>query len=939
MKRILLLLLLNFLFFPFLVAQQKAVYSISGVLYDVDMDEPLMQASIRVLKPADSTLVTGGVSDLKGKFNVSNLKEGSYIALFSYLGMEDVYKNITLKGSARNLDMGRVDMFASSVMMNEVVVTGKMAEVSVRNDTIEYNAASYKTQEGAVMEDLLKKMPGVEVDTDGKISVNGKEVKKILVDGKEFFFDDPTVASKNIPVEMIDKLQVLDRRSEMARMTGFNDDEEETVINISVKPEKKHGWFGNVLGGGGMDIMETSNDGRYEGNFMVNRFYKNNQFSLLGGVNNTNNMGFNDLSSTMFQGMGGGNRRGGGYRGPGNGITKSRNLGFNFSSELSSQLTFGGDASYSGADTYLNRSSREQNFRTNTTTIAQNKTTSNNLSDNFATNLRLEWKPDTMTTLIFRPQFSYSQSNYNEIGSLETLTSLQDSINSGWSSEESRGKGYNTSMNLDFSRKLNSEGRVLSVGLRGSYSNSEDDGLNQSDTYFFEVDSTSLRNQQLNFDNNSYNYRAFVSWVEPLGRRNFIQLSYRIFKNYSEALRYTYDRIPIEGEGDAEDIYGLLLDPDNSRSSRNNSLRQRAGVAFKSERDKFNYTAGINLDPSTSHTETFIDNVEIDTLDYTRKVINVSPQVQFRYNFDKRTNLRLDMEGRTTQPSMTQLQPVKDVSNPLRIVEGNPDLKPSYRQTLRGQFQFFKPESQFSLSSYLNGGLVMNDIVRYSEFDDETGVQTSSYKNVNGNWDGSLAVIINTPFKDKRFSVSSFTRGSYTRRNGIVDSKENTTNTTFLMEGARFNYRSDRFDMGLNGRVLYKNTLNSLPGQRNQQTFDYNAGATGTLYLPLNFNLDTDVNFDTNSGYSDGYKSNSWLLNASISKQFLKGNKATVRLKVFDILNQRTSIRRSESAGSIVDTEYNTIGRYFMAYFVYRFNTFGDGKIPGQGSGGGDRGR
>ena len=942
MKSILLLLLLNFLFFPCLFAQQKAIYSISGLLHDVDMNEPLMQASVRVLKPADSTLVTGGVSDLKGKFNVSNLKEGSYIVLFSYLGMEDVYKSITLKGSKRNLDMGQIDMFASSVMMNEVVVTGKMAEISVRNDTIEYNAASYKTQEGAVMEDLLKKMPGVEVDTDGKISVNGKQVKKVLVEGKEFFFDDPTVASKNLPVEIIDKLQVLDRRSEMARMTGFNDDEEETVINISLKPEKKKGWFGNVLGGGGMDIMDASNDARYEGNFMVNRFYGNNQFSLLGGTNNTNNMGFNDLSSTMFQGMGGGNRRGGGWRGPGNGITKSRNLGLNFSSELNPRLTLGGDASYSGANTYLERTSRKQNFLSDTTTIEQNKRRSNSLSDNFTTNLRLEWKPDTMTTLIFRPRFSYSQSDYNEKGTLETIletsASQQDSINSGWSSEESQGKGYGVSMNLDFSRKLNSKGRVFSVGLRGGYNNSEDNGLNRSDINYMDddvvVDSVRL-NQQLNFNNNSYNYRAFLSWVEPLGHRNFMQFSYRVFSNYSEVLRYTYDRLAVDGE----DYHGLILDPDNSRSSRNNSLRQRAGIAFKAERDKYNYTLGINLDPSTSHTETFIDQREIDSLDYTRKVINVSPQVQLRYNFDKRTNLRLDMEGRTSQPSMSQLQPVVDISDPLNLLKGNPDLKPSYQQSMRGQFQFFKPESQFSLSSFLDGGLVMNDIISYSKYDASTGVRTSSYTNVNGNWNGSLAVIINTPFKDKRFSASSFTRASYTRRNGIVNNNKNRTNTTFIMEGTRFNYRSDLFDMGINGRVLYKNTLNSLPGQRNQQTFDYNAGATGTLYLPLNFNLDTDVNFDTNSGYSDGYKSSAWLLNASISKQFLKGNKATVRLKVFDLLNQRTSIRRSESAESITDTEYNTIGRYFMVYFVYRFNTFGDGKVPGQSGGGGDRGR
>ena len=948
MKHALLLLslALNFLFTPFLFAQQRSTYTISGSLYDVDMKEPLIQASIRILKPADSTFVTGGVSDMAGNFKITGVKEGDYITYISFIGMNDVYKNISLKGSNRALDLGRIDMSTSSIMMNEVVITEKAVEVVMRNDTIEYNAASYKTQEGAVMEDLLKKMPGVEVDSEGKITVNGKEIKKILLDGKEFFFDDPTVASKNLPVEMIEKIQVLDRRSEMAQMTGFNDDEEETVINLTVKEDKKRGWFGNVLGGGGMDIMEKgNNDARYEGNFMVNRFYKNNQFSILGGTNNTNNMGFNDLSSTMFQGMGGGNRRGGGWRGPGNGITKSRNLGFNFSSELSSTVVFSGDAGYTGADAYLERKSNEQNFLQNDTTLYKSdRNTSNTLSDNFSTNLRLEWKPDTMTMLIFRPRFSYSKSTYHQIGEKRTLNHLEDSINNGWSSEDSNGNGLNTSATLDFSRKLNPEGRVITVGLRGSYGDSHDDGFNRSDIYYYNnnaiVDST-LLDQQLNFGNTSYSYRASTSWVEPLGRRNYMQFSYRVIKSYSEALRNTYDRVGLNNNGEYMPLNPPEIDPENSRSSSNSGLRQRAGVAFKSERDKFNYTVGVNLDPSTSHTETFIDHpgigrVEIDSLDYTRKVVNLSPQLQFRYNFDKRTNLRVDMEGRTNQPSITQLQPVVDVSDPMNLVKGNPDLKPSYRQNMRGQFQFFKPESQFSLSTHLNGNLTMNDIVSTSILDAHTGIRTTTYTNVNGNWDGSLAVIINSPLKNRKFNVSSFTRLSYNHRNGFVNGDQNSANTTNIMEGARINYRSDLFDLGLNGRVAYRNTQNSLQGRQNQQTFDYNTGATGTLYLPLNFNLDSDVNFDTNSGYSDGYKVNTWILNASVSKQFLKGNKATVRFKVFDILNQRTSVRRSESATAITDTEYNTIGRYFMAYFVYRFNTFGDGKIPGQG-GGGDR--
>ena len=520
--------------------------------------------------------------------------------------------------------------------MGEAVVIGKAPEVTVRNDTVEYNADSYKVTEGSVLEDLLKKMPGVEVDSEGKITVNGKEVKKVMVDGKEFFSDDPKVASKNLPAKMIDKLQVLDKKSDMAQMTGFDDGEEETVINLTVKPGMKQGWFGNAYGGYG------SKD-RYEGNAMVNRFVNNDQITFMGGANNTNNMGFSDLASTMFSGMGGGGGRRGGF-GAGSGITSSGNAGLNFSKEFKpDKLTLGGNTRYSHSDNDARSKSDRQNILPGDSSSYDNsEAMSRTKSDNFGVDFRLEWKPDTMTQLIFRPSFSFSHSMNDNFSDATTLDNERDTVNTNKSSNYSESNGYNLNASIDFSRKLNNKGRVFSATLSGGNSDSYSDGMNRSDiVYFNQTDAlkNSIIDQRSRYDNKGFNYRAYVSWVEPIGHNNFIQATYSISQRKQEALKNVYNQ-------DADGIYNVL-DSAYSQSYRNNFISQRASLSFKSQRAKFNYTIGLNLDPSYSSSENFVGDTTLSKI--TRKVVNLSPMAQFNYMFDKRTNLRIMYNGQPTE--------------------------------------------------------------------------------------------------------------------------------------------------------------------------------------------------------------------------------------------------------------------------------------------------
>ena len=917
-----LLMLLMILFSPMAFAQQSGV-NVTGSVVEQGNDTPIEQATVRLLNVKDSAMVRGVVSARNGSFTLKNVKKGSYLLHITFIGYDPLYQPLQITGKKNPVNVGKLELSDGAIELGEAVVIGKAPEVTVRNDTVEYNADSYKVTEGSVLEDLLKKMPGVEVDSEGKITVNGKEVKKVMVDGKEFFSDDPKVASKNLPAKMIDKLQVLDKKSDMAQMTGFDDGEEETVINLTVKPGMKQGWFGNAYGGYG------SKD-RYEGNAMVNRFVNNDQITFMGGANNTNNMGFSDLASTMFSGMGGGGGRRGGF-GAGSGITSSGNAGLNFSKEFKpDKLTLGGNTRYSHSDNDARSKSDRQNILPGDSSSYDNsEAMSRTKSDNFGVDFRLEWKPDTMTQLIFRPSFSFSHSMNDNFSDATTLDNERDTVNTNKPSNYSESNGYNLNASIDFSRKLNNKGRVFSATLSGGNSDSYSDGMNRSDiVYFNQTDAlkNSIIDQRSRYDNKGFNYRAYVSWVEPIGHNNFIQATYSISQRKQEALKNVYNQ-------DADGIYNVL-DSAYSQSYRNNFISQRASLSFKSQRAKFNYTIGLNLDPSYSSSENFVGDTTLSKI--TRKVVNLSPMAQFNYMFDKRTNLRIMYNGRTSQPSMTQLQPVADISDPTNITIGNPDLNPRYTNNVFIRFQQFTPEKQRAFMIMANGSYIINDIVSYTSYNQETGVKTTTYKNVNGNYSGNVRMMLNTPLKNKKFSINSMTMASFANSNGYINEEKNTNRNLILSERGGIDFRSSYLDLGVNGNIRYNATSNSLQKENNQNTFNYGAGGYTTIYLPLNFKIESDVNWSTNSGYGDGFKQNEVLWNASASKSFLKNNQGTLRFKIYDILQQRSNISRSITASYIQDSEYNTLGSYFMVHFIYRFSIFKGGasasdvKTPGR---------
>ncbi len=891
-------------------AQSKG--QITGRVMDAEFNEPIQEANVRVLQQKDSTYVNGVATNRDGRFSI-NLPFGAYIVHITYVGNNDVYKNVTLSNANQNSNLGTIELGADNILLDAVVATAKAAEIVVKGDTTEYNADSYKVTESAILEDLFKKMPGVEIDEDGKITVNGREVKKIMVDGEEFFSSDPKVASKNLPAKMVDKIQVHDRRSDMSMMTGFDDGDEETVINLTVRPGMKEGLFGNAFAGYG------SQD-RYEGNAMVNYMKDKNQYTALGGFNNTNNAGFSDLGAAM--GGGGGGR--GMWRGPNNGITKSGNAGFNFSNQFTSDLKLGGNLRFGNRDNNTISKMHTQNLLSSGNRLENENNNSNNWSQNFGMDLRMEWTPDTLTRVIFSPNASVYRNRQSQVGDfVTTLENMTDTINSGNSDYFSEGDGKNLSARLDVSRTLGKKGRILSAQLSGGLSTSESNGNNLSNTLYHGSRPDDIIDQKLKNINDSKNWRAYVSYVEPIGNNNAIQLAYSYRQNDSESDRDT--RIKDENGN------YTILDERYSKRLENSFSNQEMELNFQSVRKDYDYMFGFTVQPSSSASKTFIgESLEND---FKRSVINYAPTAQFNYRWTRQHNIRLRYNGWTSQPSVNQLSPVEDVSNPLNITVGNPDLKPSFQHRLNVRYQNFNPEKNRHMGLFGNISYLTNDIVSATTTDLSSGAKSTTYQNVSGNWNANGRMMLNVPLRNIKFSVFSMSFASYNQSNGfsntiedeVVNIEKNLSKRVNLGETLGLNYRSDEFDFAVRGNLSYNNVRNTLEGQRDQEYFNYGGNASTTIYLPYDFSIESDINYSTNSGYADGFTQDEWLWNASLSKQIFKQKNGTIRFKIYDILQQRSNINRSVTSNYIRDTTTNTLTSYFMFHFVYRFNIFKGG--------------
>lgn len=872
--------------------------TLSGKIIDKNTGEVIPAATIRILDPEDSTLVTGTSSSDEGTFLIP-IKQGNYIAQVSFMGYAPYFQEFALSTSQSVIRLDTIALQEQSILLGEAVITAIPPEIQVRGDTVEYNASTYKVTEMAVVEDLLKQMTGVEIDANGVIKIQGKEIKKIFVDGKEFFSDDPKIASKNLPAKMIEKLQIIDNKSEMEKMTGFDDGKEEMIINLTVRPDMKQGAFGNAFAGYGSQE-------RYELNAIVNRMRKDEQMTFTGGMNNTNNAGVADLGSA--NGRSSGRTRSGG----GNGINTAASSGFNFNKEVSEKLEVNGNIRYGNNGSESLSKVYTQNLLSKGDTYEDQDNRSHNLDESLNMDVRLEWKPDSMTTFVFRPTLGFSSSDDIEADLFSTTRAAGDTVNYGNADYNSHGNGNNISGNLNIHRRLGKRGRSINVGLNIRSNNSENKAMNISNTYYSGNKADDLLNQRITNTNSGSNLSGNFSYVEPLGKGNSLQLSYNYRQGESKSDKDTRTR-------DEEGNY-TVFDKKYSKLNDNSSVNQDAGISFRSRSEKYNYNVGLSVYPSSSKRKTYVGDSLIS--DISQNVINYSPNAQLNYYWSRQRNLRFTYTGSTDQPAMNQISPVVDVSNPLNITYGNPDLKPEFLHSMSVRYQNSKPqENRYQM---LSGSFdyMLNAIVTSRFTDPETGRKENTFRNVSGNWNGDIRFITSQPLFSKKFTVSSSSYASYRVTNGFSNNEENISRQTNLSENLGFNYNSSKFQFSLRGNISYNKVKNSMEGKQDREYFNYGSSAYTTIYLPFNISFQSDIRYSTNSGYSDGFKQNETLWNASIEKQILKQKNGLIRVKIYDILQQRSSIRRNVSSNFIRDTTTNTLTSYFIVHFVYRFNVF-----------------
>ena len=926
--------------------------TVSGTVVDGTDKSPVIQAGVQVLSVKDSSVVAANVTDVDGKFRVA-ARLGKYLLKISYIGYRSDFRTVYLNANRPRLNMGEIPLEIDAVMLGEAVVVAEAPEVIAKEDTLVYNSSAYRVPEGSALEELVKKLPGAEVDESGKITINGKEITKIMVDGKEFFADDPNVAMKNLPVNIIDKVRAYDKQSDMAKMTGIDDGEEETVLDLSVKPELNKGWIGNV------DLAAGTED-RYSGKMMVNRLVGGNQFTVIGSANNVNDAGFPG---------GGGGFRGGRQ----NGLNATKMIGFNYA-VTTEKLESGGSVNFNYKDADVRSKQNSETFVSSQSSSFKNAIdASRNKSTNLKADFRLEWKPDTLTWLMFRPRFTYgktdngSSSNsftFNEDPELTTdelvaadditsLVSEEKIINTIVRNTLSKADNINAQGMLLVNRRLGKPGRNITMRMRYNYTNNDSEQFSASHTDYYQTAEEALANGVMSEILNRYittptrtsDYAVRLSYSEPIFKGGFLQFSYDFQYRNSKTENSTFD-MPDDwtvNQGFLSDQ--AVFNTDLSKNAEYNYFNHQAEVQLRVIRNKMRFNVGASFQPQRSTLSYTMGDYSIDTV---RTVFNFTPTLDFRYNFSKTSQLRVNYRGRSSQPSMTDLLPITDDTDPLNVKLGNPGLKPEFTNTLRIFYNTFNTEKQRGVMTHFSFQNVMNDISNRRTYDETTGGYRTMPENINGNWNLFGMLGTNTALRNKKFTINTFTMARYNNivsyissRETLSDTDKNKTRQLVMSERLRGTYRNDWWELSLNGSLTYNHSRNSFQEQNNMDTYQFSYGASTNFRLPWNMSVSTDISQNSRRGYTDNSMNRDELIwNAQISQDFLKGNAATVSVQFYDILRRQSNISRTISAAMCQDTEYNAIYSYCMVHFIYRLNLFGGkgGRAPmgpgGFGNGG-----
>ena len=924
--------------------------TVSGSVEDSELKEPVIQATVQLFRKRDSTFVGGTVTDLRGTFSVEAPANGIYKLRISSVGYQTIEREVTLRRN-QSQDVGHLLMAPETTVLQEMVVTGRAAQIVVRKDTLVYNPDAYRTPEGSPIEELIKRIPGAEVDEDGNITINGKVVKKILLDGKEFMLGDVETALKNIPVNIIQNMKFYDQQSDQARITGIEDGNKETVIDFTIKKGMNRGYMTNVDIAGGTEH-------RYASRGMGSSFTDKMRLVLMGNLNNK------EENASWW------NRRG---------LNARKMLGTNLNYDDGERLKIDASIRWNHRDgDNLNETSTENFYTESSRTFGNSYSKQLSRSNTWQGNVRFEWKPDTLSNILFRANGNLGSSDGMSNTASATfdddpyiyagnpLDAVHDPssavyphlVNHNHGASLSYGENKNTWAMLQFYRRLNARGRNVTLCVEGSLGHNEDRNTSDNEVYLHCVrnvageDSTyyTARYNSTPSDNSGYVFSALYS--EPLWKGAHLQANYelRYSQNKSDRKTYDFSRMaqnpfagvepeyrdwdPWIGRFDEATMQKEYLDKNLSRYSEYKNYTHNIRLTLRHWQEEYDYNVGILLQPQHSNFIQDYRGIYVDTI---RNVTNITPTVDFHYKFSDQQNIWIHYRGDTRQPDITQLLDIRDDSNPLYITSGNPGLKPQFTNSLNIYYNNYIQKYKRSIVLYGNYRHVRNSISNLVRYNPETGGSESRPENINGNWNADGGLNFTTALDSAaHWNVGTDMRIRYNNYVSYVaqqqaDAAENTTRTLNLWQRVTAGFRNDWIEVTLDGSYNYQHSRNELQPTANLNTWRFSYGGQLMLRFPFGLELSTNIHENSRRGYNDtSMNTNELIWNGQLSKSFLKSKSLVVALNFYDLLGQQSNYDRWVNASSRTDTRYNSINSYAMLHVRYRLNMFG-GKIDTEG--------
>ena len=933
-------------------------FTVKLKLIDAKTSEPVGYATTSLTVKGASKAADFVMTDEDGTASLTKISKGTYIVKAELMGYKTFEQEIVVD---KNIDLGAVKLSEDVELLDAASVSAVGNPIIVKKDTVEYNASSFKTSDNDMLEELLKKLPGVEVGSDGSITANGESITKIMIDGKPFFLDDPQLASKNIPAKMIEKIKVVEKKSDQALFTGIDDGEEEMVIDLSMKPGMMDGMFGNMMAGGGYDIAgrgSDMSDPRFQAAAMIGKFTDNGQVSIILNGNNTNNRGFNDVAGGMMRDM-----RGGG-RGNGGGITTSWMGGMNGAWDL-----FDGDMELSGNYLY-NRSSRVSGEESSRVTYMDDdsRLLNNNSSSNLSNSqghrfgVRMEHDFSKNTSIVFEPQINFGGGSYAEHSDFYTDRAVGDAIshtNKGFTDNSGSNKNWTASGFFLLRQKLGKQGRTMSVNFRYNFRNNEMLGYNQSLTYAdtdndgsWDVKPEIVNQKEERFSKNA-SLNGRIVYTEPVAKDLYLEANYQYgwTRNISEKTAYNSGNLKAPLGSDVTSLVfqeeGSYKDETYSNNILNRTINQRGGLSLSYQKPGLRAQVGVAVTPTDTYNET---NGET----YKSNVINWAPQATFNYEFNDYAHMRVRYNGRSSQPSTSQLMPVPDNSDPLNISLGNPYLKPYFSHNLNANFGYTNKETFTSVNGNVSAGMVDGAITN-AKWYDASSVQYSIPVNGPGTYSANGRIMVNSPLGQSDFSIYSNTNASYNESTsyigkGTLDSgkyydaanadfnydlfhqdfpdlseagdsfTENKTQTVSFTQRLRLTYRNDLVELIAGGRTRMSKSWYTVANANINATWSNQVEFSMNWTIPGGLNIIADADYNWYNGYTTPQE-DEIILNAEIN-QLLFNNKFTIALKAYDILGQSKNLSVSDSSNYHLETRNNTLGRYIILSLTYRFGDF-----------------